>query len=117
MANEKDKLGDINVEMGDGNSVGHIGHKITYQAPPPPPNALYQNKMLAGEFDGQPSLRADGRYVFEKLFVAPNFDTRAEFEIQGVRLQIEGSSSEASVTLAGRPPIRTLWGAVCRILK
>ncbi len=34
MTDEKDKLGAIKVEMGDGNSVGHIGHKITYQAPP-----------------------------------------------------------------------------------
>ncbi len=34
MANEEDKLGNINVEMGDRNSVGHIGHNITYQAPP-----------------------------------------------------------------------------------
>lgn len=115
MADEKGKLGPINVEMGDGNTVGHIGHKITYHAPPPPPNGLYQNGNLAGEFEGQPALE-NGLYRFSKLFVSPTFNAASEFQTQGIRLLVEQMQAETSASLGGRPPIRTLWGVVCRVL-
>jgi len=115
MADDKGELGDISVEMGDGNTVGHIGHKITYQAPPPPPNAIYQNGNVVGEFEGQPSLTGNA-YSFSKLFVGGGFDASAEFQVQGIRLVIEKVDSEYSASLGGRPPLRTLWQAVCRIV-
>ena len=117
MTSEKGKFGDINVQMGNGNYVEHIGHKITFHAPPPSPKSLFQDKHLAGVFEGEPSLQPDGRYRSPKLFVSPGFDERKEFVIQGVRLLIEQSGFEGSISLAGRPPLRTFWGAVCRILK
>lgn len=114
MTKEADRFGAISVEMGDGNTVGHIGHKITYHAPPPPPNGLYQGGKLVGEFGGQPSQEGDC-YTFPKLFVGPEFDAERPFEIQGVKLQIERMQGETSATFGGRPPVRTLWGAVCRV--
>jgi hypothetical protein len=115
MADEIEKFGSIHVEMGDGNAVGDIGHKITYHAPPPPPNGLYQGGTLCGEFEGQPSLE-DGSYRFSKLFVAASFDRAAGFEIQGVRLVIERLAAITSASIGGRPPITTLWNVVCRVL-
>jgi len=114
MTNGKGDFGTINVEMGDGNEVGHIGHKITFHEPPPPPNGLYQNGKLTGEFEGQPA-HGDGCYNFSKLFVGPDFDASCHFEIQGVKLLIEGIQAETAVSLGGRLPLRTLWGVVCRI--
>jgi len=110
-----DKLGAINVKMGDGNTVGHIGHKITYYAPPPPKNAIYQNGIVVGEFEGQP-LFLDNTYSFPKLFVESSFDETAEFNIQDVRLSLERKAAESSVAMGGRPPQRTFWNAVCRIV-
>lgn len=112
---DKDKFGSISVEMGNGNTVGHIGHKITYHAPPPPPNGLYQDGKLSGEFEGQPIADGD-RYKFSKLFVSPSFNTEGVFHIQGVKLQVEQMQAETSASISGRPPIRTLWDVVCRVL-
>lgn len=109
------RLGSINVEMGDGNKIGHIGHNVTYQAPPPPPNAVYQNGRVVGSFESQPISTADP-YTISKLFVDGAFDAGSEFEIQGVRLKIEQIEAETSVRSGGRPPLRTLWHAVCRVL-
>lgn len=86
---DDDKLGPINVKMGSGNAVDHIGHKITYESPPPPPNAVFQDGQLIGEFVGEPTLQS-GRYVFPLMQFRGAFDEGKEFVVQGARLSFLG---------------------------
>ncbi len=112
---DETKIGDIKVEMGDGNTVGNIGHKITFQAPPPSPNAIWQDGHVVGEIGSAP-VAVDGTYTFGKLFIEEPFDLNRKFKVQGVVLKLEKLDSVTSVSISGRPPQRTLWNAVCRIV-
>lgn len=115
MTGKKDDFGAINVEMGDGNRVGDIGHKITFHAPPPDPNSIWQGGKVVGSISGEPA-HGNGTYTFPKLFADAHFDSAAEFQVQGVGLRIENIDGESSASIGGRPPIHTFWRAVCRIL-
>jgi hypothetical protein len=113
---EKKKIGDINVSMGDQNTVAHIGHKIVFQEPPPDPNAIWQDQKPVGKI-GSPPIAGNGTYSFAKLFLDGPFDSGREFSVQGVRLKIESHGAETSASFGGRPPLVTLWNVVCRIIK
>jgi hypothetical protein len=112
---DDDKLPPIDVKMGSNNTVGHIGHKITFQRPPPDPNAMWQDGREVGVM-GTPPEEKDGKYLIEKLFVGAGFREDQPFEIQGVKLLIEDKRAQTLVSLGGQPPQITLWGAICRIL-
>jgi len=112
---DEKKIGDINIEMGDGNTVGDIGHKITFHAPPPSPNAIWQNGQVVGEIGSHP-IPGHGTYAFGKLFVGGSFDASQEFKVQGMVLKVEKMDAETSVSIGGRPRQRTLWNTLCRII-
>jgi hypothetical protein len=115
MVDKKNDLGHIQVEMGDGNIVEHIGHKITYETPPPPPNAIFQNGVAVGQFDGQPR-ESGGQYVFPRLtFVGSAGDASAEFTIQGVRLRLLSYGSNGSVSFPGYAA-KSFDYAACEVL-
>ena len=112
---DKDKLGAINVEMGDGNTVGHIGHKITYHAPPPPPNAVRRNGEVIGVFEGQPTQQ--GRtVVFPKLIFSTPFAVGDEFEVQGVKLRITDFAIGGSMRMMGFGERFTYQQATCQVV-
>lgn len=97
---EEKKTPDINVSMGNGNTVGHIGHKITYHAPPPPPNAVFAGGQVIGEFIGQP--RSEGnQYIFPSIEAKGRLVEGAIIEVQNVRLKYIRSSSVAEVRMPG----------------
>ena len=116
MAENDKKIGDINVTMRDHNTVGHIGHKIVFQQPPPDPNAIWQDEKPVGKIGSEPIV-GKGTYTFAKLFIDGPFDRKREFSVQGVKLKIETMDAETSASLAGRPRLTTLWNATCRILE
>ena len=110
----EDKFGAINVEMGDNNSVGHIGHKITFHQPPPDPNSLWQHGRIVGSLGSAPTEAPGGKVQFDKLFLDAGFNMSSHFEAQGVKLRIEGYGNLSSVSLAGRPAQTTLWQVICQ---
>jgi hypothetical protein len=112
---DEKKIGDINIRMGDGNTVGDIGHKITFQAPPPSPNAIWQDGRVVGEIGSAP-VAGQGICMFQKLFLDGPFDRGREFSVQGVKLKVEQLNAETSASIGGRPPAVTLWNVVCRIV-
>ncbi len=114
MADNK-QFGPIDVRMGNNSSIGHIGHKITFSAPPPDPNSIFQAGRAVGVM-GTPPQFIDGKYFFEKLFIGGPFDQKSEFQIQGVRLVIDEISATTRVSLGGRPPIATLWNVTCSVI-
>lgn len=112
---EKTDLGPINVNMGDGNSVAHIGH-IVYQEPGPRPNAITQDGVEVGVFSGQPTQK-DGMYVFPKLcFDRPPFNTRAPFAIQSLTLRFISSQIYGSTGRLGAETVVEIRNAVCEVV-
>lgn len=115
MSDEK-KVGDINVKMGSGNTIGHIGHKITFHQPPPDPNAIWQNGRVIGTIGSAPEQVGDA-LLFQKLFIDGPFDDAKEFSVQGVSLRLLNVDVETKTSTGGRPPQRTFWRAVCALVR
>ncbi|WP_337267100.1 hypothetical protein [Oryzifoliimicrobium ureilyticus] len=112
---EKGKLGDINVNMGDGNQVGDIGHKITLHAPIPGPNSIIQNGVVVGEMVSQP-IEEGSLIRFEQLFFNGSFKRDEPFTIQNVALQIIESGNTGMEVFGGRTEKITIWDVVCKVL-
>ncbi|WCK69937.1 hypothetical protein G6L96_009045 [Agrobacterium tumefaciens] len=113
MADEK-KIGDINVKMGSGNNVGHIGHKITFHAPPPSPNAIWQQGRVVGEIGASPF--QDGNLlIFERMVFHAPYVNDLPIEVQGVQMLLEGCDVENRVKY-GFTDDTTLVRARCRLL-
>lgn len=89
---EKKSIGNIDVKIGDGNTIGHIGHKIVFKEPPPDPNAIWQDGQPVGALGGAPT-GSEETYNFPKLFFDRPFDVARDFEVQGVRLRARFKSS------------------------
>lgn len=113
MTDEK-KIGDINVKMGSGNNVEHIGHKITFHAPPPSPNAIWQDGRVVGEIGSAP-LQDGDILVFDQLFFDSAFDEHSPIKVQGVKMQIEGYDVKKGVAY-GRVNNTTFVRARCRLV-
>lgn len=116
MSDEK-KIGDINVEMGDGNRIDHIGHKFVFHKPPPSPNAIFQNGAVAGEIGSAPIDCRNGVYRFEKIFTENVFQETLPFELQGGVFQIVSCGARTSASFGGRPPQCTLWHVICQLVR
>ncbi|TCP87272.1 hypothetical protein C8J31_105134 [Rhizobium sp. PP-CC-2G-626] len=114
MTNEKPTLGDIHVTMRDGNTIGDIGHKITYHSPPPSPNAIMQEGKSVGEFVGDPVSQGDA-LIFPKLAFEAGGEPDQDFSIQGVRLRLVNYDVSNHVQF-GLVNSRVFQRAVCRVL-
>jgi hypothetical protein len=115
MSNEK-KIGDINVTMGDGNEVGHIGHIFNFKEPAPSPNAMFQNNHHVGDIGSLPKILADGRYLIEEIYTGDILDRDQPFTLQGRKLKIEEHSGATSTRAGGAPRKTTIYNAICRLL-
>ena len=114
---DKKSAGDINVTMGDNNNVDHIGHNITFQAPPPDPNSIFLNGEIVGALGSAPRTIDESRVQFEKLFFNRPVGSNVELECQGGRFLIESWGVDTRASIGGRPPQITYWNAVCRFVK
>lgn len=101
MTRDGDNLPPIDVKMGSNNKINHIGHKITYEAPPPPSNAVFQNGKVIGEFVGEPQQHGD-RYMFPMLSIVRDWNRSQRVEIQGVRLHLVSAGIERWADIPGR---------------
>ncbi|WP_319498101.1 hypothetical protein [uncultured Cohaesibacter sp.] len=113
---DKNPFGDINVEMGNNNTVGNIGHSFTFNAPAPKPESIYQNGQIIGEIGSQPVAIDATRVLFEALFFDKPFDRLAEMSCQGKKFLIERCDADMESSDAGRPVKTTIAKAVCRII-
>ncbi|MEO0667570.1 MAG: hypothetical protein AAFZ99_06605 [Pseudomonadota bacterium] len=115
MTEKKSPFGDIEVKMGKNNSVDHIGHKITFHAPPPNPNSILQAGRVVGEIASEPQKTLDG-WLFDQIFVDHNFQEDKEFAVQGARLVLEQCAAVGTVMSSGSYPKRTIHKARCKTL-
>jgi hypothetical protein len=112
----KSEFGPINVNMGNGNVVGDIGHKIVFRAPPPNPNTIYQGGRAVGLLGSPPEQMPDGTFTFEKLFFDCEFDIKGIFEVQKQCFRILKWDIEAKASHLGRPTQTTLLAPTCESL-
>ena len=109
------RLGNIDVSMGSGNQIGHIGHEITYTEPAPSPNALYQDGKAVGELGGPPE-EVEGGVKFGKLFFDAPFDRNRPLTMKGTNIQVVSCTQETRSSEGGRPMKITLWNPLCRVV-
>ena len=116
MADEdKGKLGAINVEMGDGNTVAHIGH-IVFHQPAPDPNSIWQRGVVIGSIGADPQQLDATTYLFPKLFTDRDLPDGAEFQVQGITLRLKAMDSVTAGSTGGRPLQFTLWNVTCEVI-
>lgn len=102
MSSTKEPSGDINVSMGDGNTVGHIGH-VFNATPAPPPNGVMQNARQLGLAEGLIE-ETETSIICHALHTTPDFDRTKPFHLAGhpgVGLLVQGFGGEGRVAFAG----------------
>lgn len=116
MADEKKAdIGNINVSMGNQNTVGHIGHIIN-RAPAPNPDGVFQDGREVGSAPGAEHGPSSELVEFPALFTEAGFNPAASFVWRGLTMQMEGRPPSMTGSIMGRPPQTTYRAAMCRVL-
>ncbi len=105
----------INVSMGDGNHVNHIGHVYHGQSPKPLPNAIMQNDKEVGTVS---DLAQETSSTIEvgALFYSDDFNPNAPFYLYGrpsVWLQIvRHPAATGSISGLTAVPVKKFMGVL-----
>jgi hypothetical protein len=84
--------------------------------PPRDPNSIYQHGVKMGEAYGAFRHLGDGVVIISIMQAQGDFNDRAEFEYQDLRLSIESSSSHSSLDIGGIINSKTYRDVKCRVL-
>jgi hypothetical protein len=104
----------INVKMGSNNTVGQIGHNY-YQAPPPPPNTVWQSGEAVGLYIGEPLTDGGVRFQFPMIASSARpLDLSQPFEAMGRMFQIDNVAGITTSNMPGRE--FTAQHVLCHVL-
>jgi hypothetical protein len=113
MSDETTPGSNINVSMGDGNQINHIGH--VYHRPEPTPYTIIQNGNEVGSINN--IVHQTARLIeIRELFYSNAFDPVAPFYLHGtphVWLQIDGVPAATGSIVGLTPnPVQKFMGVI-----